>query len=452
MIRRTLLLIGLISGPLLSFSQSPILEKYIQEGLNNNLTIKQKDLEINVAMEKIREARAHFYPAMVFAPTYSVAAGGRKLQFPVGDLLNPAYQALNELKGADLFPTNIKNVNELLAPNNFHDTKVSFQYSIFNPEVRYNYLIQKTMLSAGEARKKIIENELRYAIEQGYFQYLQAEEGLKVVDSSRRVMQELVKLNQKLVNHNVLTRDAIYSAEYELSNLENHYAQALSHVRTATAYFNFLLYRPSETAILKDTLLLQTETSASESAESLTEIAMANRQEFKQIDHSIQAADLSLKMNEKAAGLPSVFVGGNAGFQGYGYSFTNQAYLVAQVGLQWQIFKGFEKKTKISQARLQTELLKTQKSELENQVKLQIAQATYQLEAAQQALSTSARGVIKAEQYFKIIDSRYRNNQVLLMEYLKAHNDMLTARMQLSISKYELLTRYASLNKIIALP
>ncbi len=123
--------------------KSQILEQYVQDGLNNNLSLKQEMLEIGKAAESIRQARALFYPQATFAPTYSYAAGGRRLDFPVGDLLNPAYKSLNELTGKNQFPTDIQNVNVLLAPTNFHDTKVSIQYSVYNPEINYNYLIQK---------------------------------------------------------------------------------------------------------------------------------------------------------------------------------------------------------------------------------------------------------------------------------------------------------------------
>ena len=153
---------------------SPILEGYIREGLTNNLSLRQESLEISRVTESLYQAKSLFYPRVAFNPTYSLAAGGRRLEFPVGDLLNPAYKTLNQLTGSDKFPTNIENVNQLLAPNNFHDTKISVNYAIFNTDIHYNYLIQKQLLSAQEARKRVVENELRYTIATAYYQYLQS--------------------------------------------------------------------------------------------------------------------------------------------------------------------------------------------------------------------------------------------------------------------------------------
>ena len=163
----TLLMAQPTSLPFVSSAapQSAILAEYIREGLANNLGLRQESLDINRVTESLNQARSLFYPRVAFNPTYSVAAGGRRLQFPVGDLLNPAYAALNGLTGSDRFPTNIPNVNQLLAPNDFHDTKLSVQYAFYNTDIRYNYLIQKSLLSAQEARKQVIKNEIRYTIQ-----------------------------------------------------------------------------------------------------------------------------------------------------------------------------------------------------------------------------------------------------------------------------------------------
>src|SRR6218665_2093260 len=204
--KKLILLLAL--SPFIAFSQvsSPVLESYIQEGLKNNLALQQETLEIEKAQENVKQAKANFSPKVTFAPTYTVAAGGRRLSFPVGDLLNPVYSTLNKLTNSSSFPQ-VENVNELLAPNNFHDTKFSFQYPIYNTDIRYNLLIQRDLFTAQEAKKRILENEVRYNITIAYLQYLQTLEAQKIFSASRIVLSDFVKLNEKLVNNNVATKD-----------------------------------------------------------------------------------------------------------------------------------------------------------------------------------------------------------------------------------------------------
>ncbi len=448
MIRLFYTLLLLIAGTGIQAQHSPVLEEYVQEGLKSNLALKQENLELRKVAENIQQAKALFYPRVTFAPTYSLAAGGRRLQFPVGDLLNPVYSTLNKLTQTSVFPQ-IENVDELLAPNNFHDTKISVQYSIYNPEIQYNYLIQKTLLTAQEAKKKVYENELRYTIEGAYFQYLQTLEAIKILGNAQRTLNELARLNQKLVNNNVMTKDAIVAAEYEISKLNQQLAIATKNRETAKAYFNFLLNRELSEGISVDSTNLKP-LAVYEPLEKLNESALQNRQELRQLDQSILASKTAVTLQEKAAKRPSVFIGGNAGFQGFGYTFNQQAYGIAQIGLTWDLFKGYERKSKIQGAKIQTELLQTKKLEVEKQIELQVTQAFLDLQATRENLKLTQEGLNKAEQYFRIVDSRYRNNNVLFIEWVKAQNEILTAQLQQSLAQFDVLVKESLLNKVTA--
>ena len=448
MIRYYYLLLLLLSGFGATAQQSAILDTYVQEGLQNNLALKQEGLEIKKSMETIQQAKALFYPKVSFNPTYSLAAGGRRLEFPVGDLLNPVYSTLNQLTKTSNFPQ-IDNVNQLLAPNNFHDTKFTVQYAIYNPEIQYNYLIQKTLLSAQEAKKQVVENELRYNIEGAYYQYVQTLEGLKIYANAQKTLRELVRLNQKLVANNVITKDAVFGAEYEVSKLEQQITVTEKNREVAKAYFNFLLNKELNAAIQVDSTLTKSITNIGDLA-GLAQNAISNRQELKQLDQSILASQTAVTLNEKAAKRPSLFIGGNTGFQGFGYTFSGQAYLVAQIGLQWDLFKGYERKSKIQQSKIQTEQLRTKKLEVEKQIELQTTQAFYELQASRESLKSLADGVTKAEQYFKVVDSRYRNGNVLLIEYVRAQNELLNAQLQQSLAQFDVLIKKSLLDKVVA--
>ncbi|GAB3329208.1 hypothetical protein GCM10027299_32280 [Larkinella ripae] len=431
---------------------STILDAYVQEGLRSNLALRQETLEISRVSESINQAKALFYPRLTFNPTYSLAAGGRRLQFPVGDMLNPVYATLNQLAGSDRFPTNIPNVNELLAPNNFHDTKLSIQYAVFNSDIQYNYLIQKDLLSAQAARKRVVENELRYTIATAYYQYLQTLEAVRIYENARNVLRELARLNEKLVSNNVATKEVVTSTRYEISQLDQQLAGADKNRQTARTYFNFLLNRDLTADIQVDSLLTRTLPATPPALADLQQTALQGRQELKQLGGSLRASQNAVKLNEASIRLPNVYVGGNAGFQGFGYTFTNQAYVVGQVGLSWDLFKGYEKRSKVQQAKIQTELVQTKLTEVEKQIQLQVLQAYYELDAANESLLATQTGLVNAEQSFRLIDSKYRNGQALLVEYLRYQNDRLTAQIQQVVTRYELLTKRAALDRVTAIP
>ena len=449
------------SGTLIGQAQpspvaSTILDGYVQEGLQNNLALKQEGLEISRVTESLTQARSLFYPRVAFNPTYSLAAGGRRLEFPVGDLLNPAYTALNKLTGREQFPTNLQNVSQQLAPNNFHDTKITVQYALYNTDIQYNYLIQKSLVLAQEARRRVIENEIRYSIQTAYYQYLQTLEGLRIYDNARSTLRELTRLNEKLVANNVATKEIVTQARYEISKVDQQVAVAERNRESSRAYLNFLLNRDLTTLILIDSTLLRTPaTNVLATNAELTELqqsAVRTRQEIGQLGYSLAAAQTAVKLNEINAMIPNLYVGGNAGFQGFGYTFQNQAYAVLQFGLQWDLFRGYEKRSKIQQAKIQTDLLQTRLSELERQIQLQVLQAYYDLDAANESLVATQSGAVNAEQTFRIIDSKYRNGQALLIEFLRVQNDRLTAQLQQSLARMDVLIKRAALNRAVAVP
>ena len=431
-------------------AQSPILENYIRDGLASNLALRQESLEISRVTESLNQARSLFYPRVAFNPTYSLAAGGRKINFPVGDLLNPAYATLNKLTGLESFPTNIENVNQLLAPNNFHDTKISVSYALFNTDIQYNYLIQKQLLSAQAARKRVVENELRYTIATAYYQYLQSLDAVRIYENSRNVLNELTRLNEKLVSNNVATKEILTSARYEVSKVEQQLAIAAKNRETARAYVNFLLNRELITPVDVDSTLTKILPESNGNLLDLQQTALHGRQELTQLNGSLDAARTAVRLNEANAKIPNVFVGTNTGFQGYGYTFKNQAYLVAQVGLQWDLFKGYEKRSKIQQAKIQTETLQTRFQELQRQIQLQVLQAYYDLVAATESLTATQSGVLNADVSFRVIDSKYRNGQALLIEFLRYQNDRQTAQLQHSLARTDVLIKRAALDRAVA--
>ena len=126
--------------------------------------------------------------------------------------------------------------------------------------------------------------------------------------------------------------------------------------------------------------------------------------------------------------------------------------MIGQVGLQWSLFKGFERKSKIQQAKIQTDLLKTKQNEVEKQIELQATQAFYDLASTKETQVAAEDGSKKATQYFKVVDSKYKNGSVLLIEYLKAQNDVVTSQLQQIVTKYDVLIKKAMLDKITAEP
>ena len=431
------------------WAQSPVLEAYIREGLKSNLQLQQEQMNYERSVQNLQIAQALFLPSLSANASYTLANGGRKIEFPVGDLLNPVYSTLNSVTGTSNFPQ-IANVTQQFLPNNFHDTKLRVIQPLFNPEIYFNYKAQKELISVQDAQKRAYENELKYSIASGYYQYLESEESLLIYEKTKELLTELLKINQKLVANDKATKDVVLHAAYELDKIEFQMAQARKNNQVAKSYFNFLLNRDLSSTIDKDSIIRASLTEQLGIAE-LTEAALNQRQEVKQLQGVLQTNEHVIALAKGNAYLPKINAVGDIGYQGFKYKFDYpQQYWLVQFSLSWDLFKGGERKVKMQQARLDYQVTENKMAQLRRQIELQVIQSYYDLEATEQSYLAAQGGIRNAEKSFQIIRTKYFEGQALLIEYLDAQNKLTTSRLAETIGAYEVLRSEAALQRTIA--
>jgi outer membrane protein TolC len=451
------LLLGGIGFPWAILAQrSAVLEQYVQVGLAHNLSLQQHDWQLRKAQESVRQSKALFYPSVQFEANYMRAAGGRRIQFPVGDLVNPIFANLNLLNelvqpGSPDYPTNVPNVNEQFLPDDFHETKVRISYPLFNTDLKYNRLIREELYASQAAQKAAYEVELRHRITAAYLNYLQAMAAENIWQNSRTVLLELRRFNESLVNHHVATREVIAAADYELSKAESEIVRLRGAQNTARAYFNYLLRRDLQSEVALDTALMQP-AEATYALEPLLAHALAQRPEFAALQAGIRAAEADVRRHAANLRIPDFYLGGELGFQGFGYRFDGeQAYALVRVGMTYDLFDGGLRRSRTQEARLEAERLRTQLAEVEQQIALQTTEAWNAWQAAQQAYAAAQMGVRAAEEAYRIVNNRYRANQTLLIEWLDAQNRLTTAHLQQTLAWYDVLHKEAALRRAAGL-
>ncbi len=440
-----------LQAPILFGQKSQVLESYITEGLSKNLQIKQQQLNLQKAQENIRQSKALFYPKLSFEANYTLAAGGRNIQFPIGDLFNPVYENLNAINavvapGSLLYPE-LKNQEINFLPNNFQETKVQFSYPIYNTDLKYNRQIQDMLYQSEAAKKMALENEIRHEIEVAYIQYLQALEAEGIWQSTKTVLVELKRFNESLVKNNVATRDLVITAEYELSKTEQEIYKLTNLQNSAKSYFNYLVFKDLQSEIKIDTGLLKALVPNYNLME-LIQMSPEKRKEFEAIRSGINASALDIKRNEANLKRPDIYLGGETGFQGFGYHLLdNQAFVLARVGLTYDLYDAGQRKIKTQQARIEQEKINTQFDQVKQQVALQITNNWNELETARNGLKASQFGINATEETFRIVNNKYRAGQVLLLEWLNAQNRVTIARLQHLINQSDILVKESMLLK-----
>ncbi len=442
-------IIVILSGLTLSSAgQEETLDNYIDEGLENNLSLKQKEVNYLKSMEVLKQSRALFFPDISLNARYTAAEGGRVIEFPVGTMLNPVYQSLNYLLDQDLFP-DISNMEFAFYRPTEHETKIRLAQPIIDTKIIYNQKINKELSRAVMADAVAYKRQLVAEIKTAYFNYLKTVKLLQLVDDTRELLVENIRVNESLFKNNVVTIDNVYRSRAELSKLERHEAEARKNHEVAIAYFNFLLNRPFETMILADiqydsitqTLVL----------DDLAEHAVVNREELEMLRSYSRVAENNLSMNQMNK-LPNLYAVVDYGFQGRNYEFNmRQDYLFASLIFRWDLFHGFQNKARIGEARIEQQLRDTQLEEAEKQIRLETIGAHYDLIASVESVKASTEELLSTRNAFRVINRKYGEGQATLIEFIDARSTMTQAEMFLIISKYDFHIKYAELERVACL-
>ncbi len=438
------LLVYLLGLPMAIRAQSP-LEDYIEQGLENNQQYIKQQLETRIAREENRISKSFLTPDISFDASYLLASGGRTIDFPLGDLFNPAYASLNDLTGTQQFPTDIANVSEQFLPNDFHETKIRILQPILNTDIYYGVKASKANISVAQAKEEAYRNQLIFQITKAYFDHMKVLEQKKVLDSTRLVLKESVRVNKKFVQYDVATKEVIYDAQAQLDQLDAQLAKVTKGIHTSRIFFNFLLNRDLGSPIL------ETDPSSIVTAlfdkRTLEEDAMANRSELQQLDAGIVAQDLLLK-KAKSFLIPEIDVGAEFGFQGFGYTFEgNQDYYLLSFNLNIPILQGNRNSANISRESLKKEQLQADRVDVQNQIKLEVATAFYEYQEAMEVYNARISELANAKENFKVIEAKYRQNQVLLIQFNEARNTLTTAELQETIARYNIKIAEANIKR-----
>ncbi len=418
------------------------LDDYVREGLANNLALKQQKLMLEKSGQSVRQASGLFMPSVTLNARYT-QLGGNVVN--LGDALNPAYAALNQLTNSSAFPTDF----DLRLPLR-QETKISLTQPLLQPNVLFNYQIQNSLYSATEAATHVSERDLAAKIKTAYLTHAKTMRVVELYEKTLPLLDENVRVNERLVANQKATLDALYRAKAELSDVKQKLADAERQQDAAAQYFNYLLARPlgSEIQVIADDALAVELTMSLDDAQAK---AKSSREELMQLKAGIAAAETSVNINT-ANFFPTLSLGIDYGFQGNRYDFrSGQDFFTASLVAQWNIFNGFQDDAKRQQAVIETKRLETQLADTENLIALQVRQAHHDVRVAKQAIQTASDRLLAAQKSFELIAKKYEQGKAAQVEYLDARTAYTNAGINEIITRYDYFIKQVEMERAAGL-
>lgn len=428
-----------------AYAQSPVLDNYIKEALQNNLTIRGEQLKRQKQLNRIDQAQKNWMPSVDVNATYLFATGGRTIPFPIGDLFNPINGTLNQLTQTDQFPTNLENQNIPLTPNNFLDAQVVVSQPIINSSIKYNRRIQEAVVFLNDVDIELQEQAIVLQTQTAYYNYLKAIEGFRILDETEKLLRDILTINKKLVKYDKATGEIISDVEFQLANLESERARLREQQAIAKVFFNSITNRAIDADILLDESLLSNFSIQNMELDSLLATAKSERKEFKSIAIAKGINQLNQERIDKEK-LPTLGVSGGVGIQTESFNFDNGGPLYTLAfGASVNLFDGGRRQKRIEEIEVDQLIMDNRKAQLNQQIDIQITQLYYGLKSLESRYAAEQATSISARKTYQIIKTQYENNKAILLQLTDAQNKLITSDLRQVLTKYDYLIKLAEL-------
>ncbi len=419
------------------YSQSK-LDGYIETGLKNNEVIKQHNFDINKSMYTLKEARSLFYPTVSLNGSYTKAEGGRTIDIPIGDMLNPVYNTLNQITNSNAFPT-LENQSVLINPDNFYDAKIHTTMPLLNFEIIYNKRIKNQQTSLQKIELEIYQRELVKEIKIAYYKYIQSVEGIKIYEDALALVKENQRVNKSLFKNEKINRTAVLRSDNEVIRIQANLETAKQNSNNAMSYFNFLLNEKLDTAIEVDENEAPPIDAVSENTQ--------NREELKKLTQSKEINDNVSKLTQ-SYWFPKVNGFADFGIQDFDFEVNKQSrYYFAGLGLEWNIFSGNKNKYKLKQTEEDSKKISSQIDNVKQQLLLQFQVSQNNLKSALEQFYADKNQKESAKKYNEDITKLYKEGQAIYIELLDAQNQWVNAQLNTNIALYNSWIAFAELER-----
>ncbi|HEX6940294.1 MAG TPA: TolC family protein, partial [Longimicrobiales bacterium] len=220
----------------------------VAEALRNNLALEQARLAEARAAAAVREARGRLLPSLALDYRYTEQDG--TLNF--GDLVNPVFGALNELSGANRFPTDI----DLTIPFR-NDARLRLVQPLYDPRLWASRALAGHRRDAAHYARRAAARRLAAEVQAAYLGVAAARSAARIYEAGLALVRENERVAGRLVEAGRATPDVVYRARAERGEVEQQLLGARERVHAAERRFNRLMGRGVDAPVeeIPDSLL-----------------------------------------------------------------------------------------------------------------------------------------------------------------------------------------------------
>lgn len=426
--------------------------------LQQNLVVRERAALSDAAQEGVDAARLRFLPQLSAQSRFSRAGGGRTIDLPLGDLLNPVYAALEagaEQPGAF---SQLDNQSIAFLRDQEQETRLRLTQAVYQPRLTAAVRARRAQADAAASGLAAYRSELARDVEAAYYGYRQAASAVGVLAAAQRLVDENLRTAERRLAAGDALPAEVASARAETFAVAGRRAGADRDRDVARAFLNTLLDRPLDAPVPEpeaegaNAAEREAARLSADEALALQEDAVRDRQELVQLDAAVRASESTLDL-ARADLRPSVSIAVDAGIQGRGYVPDDDGpYYLASVVAAWTLWGGGADRAELRQARAELAASRLRREQADQQIRLQVQQATDGVRARRAELAAARQRVAAAQEAFRLTQRLMDEGLADQLRFTDARSTLTQAELGVVVARYGLLASLADLRFAVGAP
>ncbi len=412
----------------------------VAQALKANLDLEQERLAVRRAEAEVGASRAFLLPSLSLESRGTRASGTPNL----GDLVNPAYAALNQLTGTQRFPTDL----DLSLPQR-HQSTVRLTQPLFNEAIRANVALARARRDGQRMQLAAAARRVAAEVQIAYLTQASARRVAETFEATLALVRESERVAERLLAAGRATPEAVQRGRAERAEVEQQLAEARERQTAAARALDLVLQRPLDTPVevIPDSAL---DLPLDITADAAVASALAGREELRQADAGVGVAQAARRV-ATAGYIPSAAVGLEYGYQGRRLSFgADEDYWTASLVVSWNLFDGGGDAARRAAAGYDAARVRTRRRELADRIALEVGDAHEAATVAHAAIATADTRLDAARRTYTLVRRRFEEGAASPFELVDARTAMTGAELNRVLTAYRYAIRWVDLERAAA--
>jgi outer membrane protein TolC len=418
------------------------LEECVNYALENNRNLKTTRMEEAIAETQVGETRSMGLPQVKLQT-------GMNYNYEVQKAFLP-----NEILG---------NPEPGFTPVQFspeYDGNAAFSVSqlLFDGSYFVGLQAAKTLRELRQKESNQSEVQTVEAITKAYYLVLITEERLKLLDANQEQLERVLNETKALYENGFAEKIDVDRINVNYNNIQTENNKAKRSFDVSMDMLKFQMGMPINSPLELSGSISNLTLDADEYLNKSENFDYRERSEYSILQVNQDLANLDLR-NNKATHLPKLYAnfnyGWNSGVNSASelFNFNNNWLSFGAVGvsLQWDLFTGLNRSSKMEKNRIQIEQIEIQKDQLKSSIDMEIKRAKDDLKSAKESMDVQKQNMELALSVYEQVETKYKNGMASSRELLDAETSKKEAETNYYSSLYDAVIAKIELEKALGI-